>query len=169
MPPSDWQRSKSSADRFEPEAKRILAEHFIRPATREEDIFEATDLRVFSVAPLTVAWRHRDAKYLTRYPHDITIRLARPSGARTEFDKIVDGWGHVFLYTFGDESSLKVVAWRLIDLDALRAQMIKGPALRYVDCPNPDGSSVLRAYNTRSFAPGVQLAKHRERASVSAA
>lgn len=169
MPRSDWQADKAAADLFEPEAKRILSDHFVRPATREEDMLEATDLRVFSVAPLTVAWRNRGLEYLDRYPHDVTIRLSRPNGVKTEFDKIVEGWGHVFLYTFGDPQSLRIVAWRLIDLDAFRAQLIRGPALKFVDKPNPDGSSFLRAYDTRTFAPGVQIAKHRDGVSGAAA
>lgn len=164
-----WQQDKAKADLFEPEAKRVLADHFIRPATAVEDATEATDLKVFSVAPLTVAWRNRGARYLDGYPYDITIRVSRPLGTKTEWDKIVDGWGHVFLYSFGDPSTLRFVAWRLIDLDALRAQLIRGPALKYIDKPNRDNSSNLRAIDTRSFADGVVIAKWRAPLSVQAA
>lgn len=154
---NSWQQDKNAADRFMPEARRVLAELFIRPADLHADLHEATDLKVFTIAPLTVAWRHRSADYLYRFPFDVTIRTSRPSGAKTEFAKILEGWGDFFLYSFGSIGAPHFLAYRILSLAALRAQVAVGPPLRSRDLVNCDGSSGFRAYDTRAFAPGVQL------------
>jgi len=90
----------------------------------DKDTKEATDLVVYLVGgdTLSVALRTRDAhKYFIPFNRDITIRCDVPSGNRTEYDKIfVDGCGDLMFYAFCDYDLKIVVAYRLIDFQALR-------------------------------------------------
>ncbi len=174
QPSRAWERDKASADRFLPEARRVLADYFIQPATVAKDQEEATDLVVLTVAPFTVAWRNRSNErrdYLADYPDDVTIRFSRPTGALTEYPKVMSGWASHMLYTFGDAASLRILAYRLMDLDAFRTQESRRPPEDQImharkRCPsgradfrlqpNPDGTT-FRAYDARTFAHGVVL------------
>lgn len=155
-----WQADKRYADRFEPEIKRMLADVFITAAPQLIDELEATDLLMLEVRPYRIACRMRKYKYWHSYPDEFTIRLSRPSGTKTELEKIVDGFADFLFYGFADTSDLSIHAAYLIDLNVFRssltrhwaAQSHKGNgALRWCDNPNSDGSSCFRAYKIRTF------------------
>lgn len=70
-----------------------------------------------------VALRMRRTKYLKSFPYDITFRLNKPSGCKTEWEKIRDDYhGHYMVYYFMDDDN-EVVAFRIIRLSALRIQL----------------------------------------------
>lgn len=146
-----WEQDKKRADVFMPTIKQILGRLFIGEAPVREDQEQATDLMVFTIPPLTVACRMRNLFYLERYPNDITIRYSRPSGVKTEYDKIVDGWADFFFYGFGDFETGKIHAYKVLTLKALRATFIRDRNLRYVIKPNKDGSSQLMCLDVTSL------------------
>src|SRR3990167_9164949 len=83
-----------------PEMKRIVGECLIGEAPLEEDARRNTDLIVLRLEAVRVGCRVRRAIYLARYGHEFTIRQDRPSGAQSELEKIVAGWGDYLLYGF---------------------------------------------------------------------
>lgn len=153
---SDWRDDKSWSDGCAPEIKRILGEHLIGEAPLYQDRHENTDLMVFSLAPVTIACRIRRDVYRAKYPHDITFRNDRPSGAKSERDKLIAGWGDFFFYGFaGDDRAL--TSWVMVDLDGFREQLIRKKEfpLRKSLLPNRDGSSTFIAIAAKSLMPGV--------------
>jgi len=155
-----WKTDKRYADRFEPEIKRLLADIFITAAPQAVDELEATDLLMLEVRPYRIACRMRKFKYWHAYPDEFTVRLSRPSGTKTELEKIVDGFGDFLFYGFADTSDLYVHAAYLIDLNVFRSTLTRhyasasrtgtGP-LVWFDKTNGDQSSMLRAYKIGTF------------------
>lgn len=110
----DWQRG------LIPEVKRILANYLICEAPAEEDMHHGTDLIVLKLDTVRVACRLRRYKYLADYGHEFTIRASRPSGAKTELAKILEGWGDYIFYGFADEDAGQLAAWALGNLNVFR-------------------------------------------------
>lgn len=154
----DVKRDKEKADVFMPEVRRALADHLILVGSVKQDREEGTDLVILRTEHRAVGVRVRELRFLSDYPFEVTIRSSRPSGAKTELDKLVDGWIDLIFYGFGDFETGRLVAWRIIDCRALRAQMIRGPELRFSEKTNRDQTK-FRAYDVRSFAPGVEIQK----------
>lgn len=116
----DWRTDKGWADRFMPEAKRIIGEHLICEDP-VEDRLRNTDLmvgdRTFVLRGTRVGVRFRKGTYLADYAHQYTIRTERPlSGNETELTKIIKGYGDYFLYGIADERDESLACWVLIDL-----------------------------------------------------
>lgn len=146
---------------FLAEMKRIIGEHLICEAPLEEDQKRNTDLVVLKMEAVRIACRVRRQKYYDPYGHQFTIRLSRPSSAKTELTKIVEGWGHYFLYGFGHDR--KLIAWTLADLSVFRVwysqQLYCGvrPGERR---SNKDGSSELIAFNWSDLPPEFIVASY---------
>lgn len=68
-----------------------------------------------------VTIRVRNHKYLDQFPDDITIRYARPSGAPTEFERIMSGDHRYMLYGFASADDSRLVAYTILDLRVIRA------------------------------------------------
>ena len=145
-----WQINKRWSDRFLPEIKRICGEYLIGEAPIEEDRRHNTDLILLRMEPVRIACRVRRAKYLEPYQNEFTIRAAVPSGAKSELQKILDGWGDYLFYAFArpDESALQ--AWALARLDVFREwyaaqghRNVQHPGLRK---PNRDASSTFAVF-----------------------
>lgn len=136
-----------------PQIRMIVGYHLIQEASFEVDVKEATDLMVFSARDIRVAARVRRPGFAERYPYEFTIRVARPSGVRTELEKIVDGWGDALFYGHADTSG-KIVLWHLISLSAFRAALarhaVNGNRLKWSTNVNSDGTW-FRAFDIRSF------------------
>lgn len=115
-----WEGRKRWADRFLPEMSRIIGEHLIVEAPLEEDRNRNTDLIVLRLEAVRIACRVRRFGYLQRCGDEFTIRTANPSGARTELDKVMDGWGDFMLYGFCDPTETHLQRWTLIDLSVFR-------------------------------------------------
>jgi hypothetical protein len=154
-----WQRDKERTDPFMPAVKSILGRALISDAPIEIDQRQATDLLVLTLAPYTIGVRIRDAdKYLSRFPFDITVRYSRPSGAQTEWDKIVEGWCDFIFYGFGDFQTYKLAAYTVLNLKAFRALLIRAaigdaPMPLITTQSNGDQSSTFKALDWRTVTP----------------
>ncbi len=129
------------SDRFIPEIRRIVGPHLLTPSSFEVDTQEAADLVVLKARDMTIACRVRRPGYAARYPSQFTIRSHRDSGAKTELQKIVDGWGDWFFYGHSTENEKGLELWHLLDLSAWRAHMIRNKgAIQKGQQPNGDGT-----------------------------
>jgi hypothetical protein len=117
-----WQDSKRWADQFTPHIKSILGYLFIQEAPLAQDQRENTDL-MFMLFDKRVAIRIRNIKDRAPFNrrNEWTIRVSRPSGIDTELTKMMAGWADYCLYGWGDETTKKVQAFTVFDLDATRA------------------------------------------------
>jgi hypothetical protein len=74
------------------------------------------------------------------HPRGVQIRLSRPNGTKTEFEKILDGWGDWFFYGHSI-SDYEIRRWMVVDLHAFRDIF---PYKRHlIECgikTNPDGT-----------------------------
>lgn len=146
------------SDRFIPHMRRIIGPHLLEPSSVEVDTKQAADLVVFRARDVTIACRVRRHGYAARYPYEFTIRSARDSGARTELEKLTDGWGDWMFYGHAAEFSPVVERWWLLDLSAWRAALIRN---RQQVAPkqqsNGDGTHFV-AFDVRLFTtlPGCK-------------
>lgn len=92
-----WQTRKSWADARMPHIKAILGAWLITEAPFEEDARHCTDLMVLRLEAVRIAVRLRRHTYETEYGNEFTIRS---SGAISELERIVSGWGDFFFYGF---------------------------------------------------------------------
>lgn len=154
----DWQRG------LIPEVKRILANYLICEAPAEEDMHHGTDLIVLRLDTVRVACRLRRHKYLylADYANEFTIRASRPSGAKTELAKILEGWGDYIFYAFASEDATELAAWTLGSLNSFRLwhhQELWRGRRPGISKPNSDGSSEFRAYPLASLPDDFVVAR----------
>jgi len=116
----DYNQSKKWSDRFIPAIKRILSEVLISEAPFKEDANYNTDLMVLDLKPYRIACRIRNNDCLKDYGDQFTIRDGRPSGAKSEFVKIRDGWGDIHFYGIANAAGTELVFWVVGDLNVLR-------------------------------------------------
>ena len=118
----DVERDWRDSQRYMPhvtEILRSLAHHIINIeiADEEADMKRATDV-VIRVTGGDIGLRARKASCGFR---DFTLRSARPSGVRTELQKVRDdGYMDWFLYGWGDGIA-KLTDWGFIGMASLRA------------------------------------------------
>lgn len=147
---SGWMRDKAWSDRYSPHIQAILGSVFFKPASLVEDQRRNTDFDLeFSAGDIRVAARlrkPRDARYMPEF----TIRSARPSGTKTELDKVREGWGDFLFYGFVHLDEVHIGHWVIVNLTGFRGQE---PYLRFTSKPNRDWSSEFRAYSTFDLWP----------------
>ncbi len=143
------------SDGFLPQVKQIIAQHVISVAPNAMDWHEATDLVTLDAAPQRIAVRIRRPGYAERFPYDFTIRSGLPSGAPTELNKVVNGYGDWMFYGHADEYG-RLAKWWLLDLRAFRAALIRRADIRYGTQENFDGTS-FTWFDVRSFPPSPAL------------
>lgn len=135
-----WQRDKIEADRFIPAAAAVIRKVAplvvsIEVATDYADQHEATDL-VLRVDGGDWCFRVRKPDCRWR---DLTIRASRPSGAKTEWAKIGEGFGDFYLYAWTTPESWpagRFAEWIVVDLAKFRSHPIR---LLGKPGTNPDG------------------------------
>lgn len=136
--------NRAWSDKFIPHMQAIAGRVNFGVAPDLEDMHHNTDLIVLrGRGDVRVACRVRRFKYYLDYPRDFTIRAARDTGARTELDKILAGWGDQLIYAFANKEETRIQDWRVIDLDLFRREF---PQLRPARRANPDGTEFL-AFN----------------------
>lgn len=150
-----WERDKRWSDKFIPEIKRILGEQLICEAPEEEDMLQNTDLRVFKLEGVRVACRVRKNSFLAGFGRQFTIRSSRPSGNKTELEKIMEGFGDYTFYCFADAEDKGLAQWFLGDLDVFRSWYSKGKGEQ---CGNYDGSSSFVAFNLKDLPANFVIA-----------
>lgn len=119
-----WKEDKRWSDRFIPEITSILGQALIGPAPVEEDVHRNTDLMVLKMDNVRIGCRVRRNEYL-RYKDEFTIRIDRPSGNKTEFAKIIEGYGDYFFYGICDEYETNLECYALCDLSVFRIECFK--------------------------------------------
>ncbi len=151
--PRQWQFDKKWSDRFLPEIKHILGEYLISEAPAREDAQHNTDLMVLTLNPYRIGCRVRTHSYYLNkfWREEFTIRTVRPSGAKTELEKILDGWGDFFFYGFSNEEETGLLKWTLGRLDVFRDYVEDYRDTHLGQLPgfenlNRDGSSKFRAF-----------------------
>lgn len=149
---SDWKRDKRWSDKFLRDIKRILGEHLIGEPPQEEDSERNTDLMVLRMDAVRIGCRIRKHQYIARYGGEFTIRAGRPSGAKTELTKIIEGWGDYFFYGFANEDDTGLSGWALADMNVFRIwynrQLVRLPAgvTPGISKQNADGSSHFASF-----------------------
>jgi len=157
-----WQDRKRWSDNFLIQIKRILGEHFIGAAPVEEDRKRNTDLIVLKLDPLRFACRVRKAHFMKEYSGEFTIREKTPTGNKTEFTKIMEGWGDYLFYGFADDEGL--VCWRIGDLKVFRIAILRHlsakKAMLGVQHTVPADSNVFRAFKWSEFPADFVVASN---------
>lgn len=138
------------SDQFLPAVCRIVGPRLLIPTPDAMDRTQAADLMVLKARDLTIAVRVRRGTYAANYRHDVTIRSGRPSGVKTELQKIVDGFGDWMLYAFSDpQTAGGLLGWVLFDLALFRAALIRR-TLTWTTRRNPDGTEFV-VFDVRQF------------------
>lgn len=149
-----WQVSKQWADGYLAAieaslgsiAGRLIS---IEQASDYQDRHEATDyvLRCEAGAVARPDWPHRD----------FTLRHSRPSGAKCETAKILEGWGRWYFYGWAKQSGRELAEWIVVDLDALRrTKLIEDAPVTW----NHDRSSSFKAIQLVKLAQYGCLKAH---------
>jgi len=98
--------------------KAILGNQFITKDI-EADEQQGTDFLIYTIKPLRVAVRLRRYDYY-KYKDDFTIRWSRPSGVKTEYQKIKEGLVDYILYGFLDNDEKEIIYYFIGDLKIFR-------------------------------------------------
>ena len=160
-----WKKDKAWSDRFLPEMKRICGENLIGEPPVAEDQERNTDLMVLKMEAVRIAARVRHPDAWLKWPNEFTIRMGRPTGTKTEFTKIMEGWGDYLLYGFADPTETHLIAWRLISLNEFRIWIVRymfehGGKLPGSAQKNTDGSSDFHAFPLWEAPTSLLLADH---------
>lgn len=145
---NDWRADKKWSDRFLKEIKAILGVHLIGEPPKEEDAERNTDLMVLGMGAVRIGCRIRQAKFASLYHDEFTIRSSRPSGAKTELQKLAEGWGDYFFYGFSDHQGRKLSRWTLADMRVFRRHF---EAVSFLSKSNLDRSSGFAAFKWLDF------------------
>jgi len=95
--------------------KNILAQYFITKDI-QADLEEAQDFGIYQVKPFNIGVRLRRFEYFQSFHNQFTIRWSRPSGVKTEIDKIREGLVDYLLYGFLDEKEKNIIQYFIGDL-----------------------------------------------------
>ena len=168
-----WRKDKRWSDKFLPEIKSVLGTYLIAEPPMEEDAERNTDLMVLRLDAVRIGCRIRKHQYLAQYSDEFTIRAGRPSGAKVELTKIIEGWGDYFFYGFCNKDESGLEAWALCDLNVFRrwymAQLYRSAAgyKPGMGKDNHDGSSSFAAFSFEQMPSGFVVA--RQESSLKAA
>lgn len=132
----------------------LVGPYLLEAAPAELDKSEATDLLILRARDMRIGCRIRRHEYLKDYGWDFTIRAYVTSGAKTELQKITEGWGDWLFYGFAMHDDVPSLSrWFLVDLHNLRAHLIRnGRRVKPRKLPNTDGSGFV-AFDLRTFPP----------------
>lgn len=120
-----YRDDRAWSDRFLPIMRLLIGPHLLIPSSLEVDTQQASDLVVLRGRDMTIACRVRRHGYADRFPWDITIRAKRDTGARTELEKIVEGWADWMFYGHASEDHGAIDRWYLVDLSVWRREFIR--------------------------------------------
>ena len=160
-----WEQDKRWSDRFLPEIKQILGLHLIGEPPQEEDAERNTDLIVLRMEAVRIGCRVRKNQYVAKYGDEFTIRSGRPSGAKTELSKILEGYGDYLLYGFSNEEESHLSLWTLADLRVFRLeynrQLYRLPAHSAPgrERSNGDSSSKFCVFRWADFPASIKVAE----------
>lgn len=144
------------SDAFIPAIKKIVGPLLLEESSFEVDTQQAADLVILNARDKTIAARVRRAGYADRYPYEFTVRSKRDNGARTELEKMVDGFGDWMFYGHAHEDGMNVSRWMVINLASWRAALIRKQA-PYQKQSNGDGTHFV-AFDIRALPQSVLIA-----------
>lgn len=159
-----WQDDKRWSDRFIPEISSHLGRYLITEPAVIEDQERNSDLMVLGMGSVRVACRIRKYNYAARYGDQFTIRKTRPSGAKTELRKVVEGFGDYLFYGFSDEHETHLHQWFLGNLNLFRGWWtdqlyLSSPrTLPGIAKENADNSSAFAAFRLADMPAGFVVA-----------
>lgn len=164
----NYSSDRAWSDRFIEEIRGIVGPRLLIPAPLERDMHEAADLIILRARDMTIACRVRRPGYAHEYPWDITLRSQRDSGAKTELQKLREGWGDWMFYGHSDQEERSIERWFLIDLHVWRGEFLKvgiaaGLGRRHPNCnvlrskSNGDGTHFV-VFDVRRFPPKLVVA-----------
>jgi len=136
---SDYYTDRSFSDKYISQAFDILrslpANLFVdfEEASFKADTKEATDVIAIANGRYRIPMRFRRSHKAYR---DLTIRSSRPTGIRTELQKIKGGFGDYYFYGWTEGDT--VIEWMLVDLDKLRASGLLEKSRKEIR--SPDGT-----------------------------
>lgn len=164
---SSYNGDRAWSDRFIPEIKTIVGPLLLQESTLEVDRREAADLIVLNARDKKIAARVRRPGYAEKYPNQFTVRAKRDSGATTELEKIVNGFGDWMFYGHADFDDT-LARWMVIDLASFRAHLLRDGyrgdrRLKSGQMPNGDGT-YFQWFDVTSFVgePPILLASSDE-------
>lgn len=147
------------------QSKEKIPKGSIEIASDEDDINKATDLIVLKIDLVRILYRIRRYDYLIQYGQQFTIRYDRPiSGNKTEFEKIIEGYGNYMFYGFLNKEETKICYYHLLDLNIFRHWIYeeirknKGILPGFLKL-NKNGSSNFLSFNIRDFPSTIKLCK----------
>ncbi len=155
-----YESDRAWSDRFIPAMRQIIGPFLLEPSSFDVDTKQASDLVVMRARDHMIACRVRRAGYADRYPFEFTVRSQRDTGAKTELEKLVDGWGDWMFYGHEDGQA-GFSRWWLIDLHSWRAALIRDSVSRkagrdsglvWHQKSNGDGTHFV-SFDLRSFPP----------------
>jgi hypothetical protein len=117
---NNWESDKRKTDGVMRHVRAALGGAFVKDATPAEDQTEATDLKTLILGSETIAVRIRDDSYRAKYGHEITLRADRPSGAKSELQKIMCGYSQWFFYGFANYETMRLTQYVLINTNGIR-------------------------------------------------
>lgn len=144
-----YAQDRKWSDAFIPAIKQVVGPLLLEESSFEVDTQQAADLVVMNARDKTIACRVRRAGYADRYGYEFTIRSARDNGAKTELEKIVDGFGDWMFYGHAHQDGMNVSRWMVISLPALRAAIIRKQASPLKQS-NGDGTHFI-AFDARAL------------------
>lgn len=151
-----WHNDKRWSDRFLPEIKAFLGQTFIGEASIEDDQRRNTDLITLTIKPLRFACRVRRYDAFQEYWMEFTLRNSRPFGAKTELEKVLEGWGDYLVYGFANQYENSLQQMFIGDLTIFRQWYTAEIARRRIPGvvkDNFDGSSSFRVFELRQLPP----------------
>ena len=137
------------SDAFIPAIKNIVGPLLLEESSFEVDTQQAADLIVLNAKDKTIACRVRRCGYEDKYGNEFTIRAKRDSGAKTELEKIVDGFGDWMFYGHAHPDGMNISRWMVVNLAALRAALIRKKAFP-IKQSNNDGTHFV-AFDVRAL------------------
>lgn len=121
-----YSEDRAWSDLFIPQIQQIVGPRLLVPAPLEVDRKEATDLIVFKAEGMRIAARVRRSGWRDHHEREFTIRSRVPSGADTELQKIISGWGDWMFYGFAEsEEPPRIFPWIIIDLKSFRRHYVE--------------------------------------------
>lgn len=157
-PQASYSDNRDWSDQWIPRIREIVGPYLLEPSSFDVDTTQATDLVIVTSRLIQIACRVRRAGYLPKYEHDFTIRRQTKHGAKTEFEKLLNGMADWMFYAHeGDGDFAK---WMLINLDVWRREMVVNAEVRHAarqKVPNGDGT-YFTPFDVRRFPPDLLIA-----------
>jgi len=142
--------------------KALIGRHIMEAGNEIQDMQKMGDLVVLGGKETKIGVRIRTGNFRENFRYDFTLRTWRSSGAKTEFEKILEGWGDYFFYGFSPERNSTIIdPWYLLSLDAFRHHWrCSRDMLTHGEVRNRDNATGFRWFNILSFPKTPSILVH---------